>query len=55
MITYSKSFSTHAEADAFVAREMRAYHPCGYGTTLRVAATHDGNYLVTGYRYTSCD
>lgn len=55
MIQISQTFPTEIEALAWVEAYYDRYHPCGYGTALRLAEGPDGTVLVTGYRYASCD
>jgi hypothetical protein len=55
MIYYNQAFRSEADAKAFVAAEMRRYHPCGYGTALKITCADEGLWLVTGSRQRSCD
>lgn len=55
MIGIQATFRTKWEADTFVTRVYRAYNPAGYGTNLSVCRVADGTFLVSGYRYSSCD
>jgi hypothetical protein len=55
MVNVSRSFTTRAEAEAWVAAYLADYHPCGYGTRLTITPTQDGTFLVTGSRFHSCD
>lgn len=55
MIYYWEVFKTEAKAKAFMAGIIANYHPCGYGTHLKVEQMPDGKWLVTGSRYSSCD
>jgi hypothetical protein len=46
------------EAEALERKEqlLRAWHPAGYGTTLKVwHNVSNGKWTVDGYRYSSCD
>lgn len=55
MIQYRQEFKTEADAEAYISQVYAAYHPCGYGTRLEVTKLTDDRWLVTGYRYASCD
>lgn len=55
MVNVNQSFPSRAEADAWAEAYLNRWHPCGYGTTLRVTPAQDGTFLVTGHRFTSCD
>jgi len=55
VIYYNEYFDTEAKARAFAQAIINAYHPCGYGTSMKVEALPDGRWFVSGYRYSSCD
>ena len=47
---------TQPEAETRREELLRQWHPAGYGTTLKVR--HDagtGQWMIEGYRYSSCD
>jgi hypothetical protein len=47
---------TEQEAVARKEEIMRQYHPAGYGTSLKVHLDDaTGNWIISGYRYSSCD
>lgn len=44
------------EVEDAIARIEANYHPLGYGTTFHKPEQRaDGSWVVTGYRYNSCD
>lgn len=55
MIPIHQTFLTRAEAEQFVINYKREYHPAGYGTRLDISEAQDGQWIVSGYRYSSCD
>lgn len=50
-----RSFATEAGADSFIAGYLQNYAREGYGTFLTKTATHDGSWIVSGSRQSSCD
>lgn len=55
MVRITKTVKTRAEAEARQDWFFRAYHPAGYGTTLKIVENEDGTFTLAGYRYSSCD
>lgn len=55
MIHYYEHFPTEQEAQVFYDQVLQHYHPCGYGTSLRLFKSDSGQWFVTGYRFSSCD
>jgi len=55
MIYYAEYFATEGEARTFAENILLNYHPCGYGTYLKVEELPDGRWFVSGSRYSSCD
>jgi len=48
--------NTQVEAEQRKDDILRAYHPAGYGTSLRVYhESSTDKWIVDGYRYSSCD
>ena len=48
--------ATQVEAEQRKDDILRAYHPAGYGTSLRVYHEESTDkWVVDGYRYSSCD
>jgi hypothetical protein len=56
MIHYHETFKTKEDAEAFIERVCKSYHPLGYGTYFQEPVQQeDGKWLVTGSRSASCD
>jgi hypothetical protein len=55
MIQIRETFPTKAEAEIWAARYKSEYHPAGYGTRLTISEAPDGQWIVSGHRYSSCD
>lgn len=58
-INYSERYTSMAVAKARKDQIERQYHPCGYGTNVKVVVDQDYSgknvYIVEGYRFDSCD
>lgn len=56
-----RAFDTREAAEAFEARTLTNYDPCGYGTRLSVDEARDPfgrvppSWVVSGSRHSSCD
>lgn len=48
-------FPDRATAEAEMEKYYGRWHPCGYGTHLKLVENVDGTFSVTGWRSTSCD
>jgi hypothetical protein len=55
MVSFTKTFDTREEAEAWGRRYLREFHPCGYGTTLTYWENLDGETVVRVSRLSSCD
>lgn len=53
-INIKDTFPSKEEAEAFRERYYRNYHPAGYGTSLTITEDN-GQWIVQGYRFSSCD
>lgn len=54
MIRINERFDNREQAQAYMDRMYRDYHPCGYGTSLTITENAKG-FTVAGSRYRSCD
>ena len=51
----TKTCANDEEAEKYIERYMREYHPAGYGTQARKEPQPDGSIIVTMTRGDSCD
>lgn len=56
IVNIHEEFDSEEAASTARDKILQWYHPAGYGTTLNIHPPHnDGKWIVSGYRYSSCD